>query len=1000
MLDGTTTKAGKCWKKVHLEFICEQKRNSSDFLVSDIGQHEVILGGNWLKEYNPTINWATQVIQFTDDIANIASEEEADDNPLEGVPSQYHAYAKVFGEEEFTKLPPHRSYDIHIELVDEEMRINSPLYSMTDAESVALKEWLDKELAAGKIQPSNSSISSPVMFIPKKDGSRRLVVDYRKLNANTKKSVYPLPRPDDLMSKLRGAKIFSALDMRWGYNNLRVAEEDVPKTAFRTKYGLFETKVMPFGLTNAPAYFQHWVNSIFHDMLDVSVVIYLDDILIFSKNEEEHTQHVEEVLRRLQDNQLFCKASKCFFHRQELSYLGIRVSVDGFSLDPLKIQAVQEWPAPTNRKELQSFLGFANFLRRFAKDFSKIARPLNNLISPSAEWKWNTREQESFEELKRVITEAPVLAHADPNKTYYLETDASGAAMGAVLSQRQEDGRLHPIGFMSESFKGAELNWDTHDKELHAIIRSLEFWRIYLEGTNEPIIVFTDHRNLEYWQNNKTFNRRHARWHLLLAGYNFRIHYRPGKQSNKPDALSRRSDHLDIPPGEQIMLPAEIFANAAYVDTESHLQTLIERALDKDEDLEEILHYFQVKQENAGITLRRAFKEYHMEAGLLFYQNKIVVPNDEDIKLRLLHLHHNNPLAGHPGRQRTLELVTRHYWWPGMRSYIYNHVDSCEECQRARRPKPLNLPTQPLEVPTAPWQIVSYDMIVGLPKDMGHDAILVIIDSFSKYGIFVPTESTANAARIADLFLEHYWKNHGLPKKTVSDRGTVFQNKFTRALYKRLGINPHFSSAYHPESDGQTERVNPSIEHFLRIYCGHSRKDWVKWLPLAQFAYNNAPHSATSTSPFMCIYGREPTFSPSNIETEVPEANERTNLILRIQEEVASALRLSKERMTKGKPEEPPISFEVGERAWLDAKNINLKSTSSKLNDRRLGPFKVIEKISDLAYRLELPESMKVHNVFYLGLLSKVKEDPKTPFQERPPPVTIEGEEEYEVESI
>ncbi|KEP45877.1 putative Transposon Tf2-1 polyprotein [Rhizoctonia solani 123E] len=475
------------------------------------------------------------------------------------------------------------------------------------------------------------------------------------------------------MLKLRGAKIFSALDMRW----------DVPKTAFHTKYRLFETKVMPFGLTNAPAYFQHWVNSIFHDMLDASIVIYLDNILIFSKNEEEHTQHVEEVLKCLQDNQLFCKASKCFFHRQELSYLGIRVLVDGFLLDPIKIQAVQEWPAPTNRKELQSFLGLAKFLHRFAKDFSKIAQPLNNLISPSADWKWNNCEQESFEELKRVITEAPVLAHADPSRTYYLETDPSGTAMGAVLSQRQEDGRLHPVSFMSESFKGVELNWDTHDKELHAIIRALEFWRIYLEGTNEPIIVFTDHRNLKYWQTNTTFNRRHARWHLLLAGYNFRIHYRPGKQSNKPNALSRFSDHLDIPPGEQIMLPVEIFANAAYIDTESHLQTLIEGALDKDKDLEEILHYFQVKQENAGITLWRTFKDYHMEAGLLFYQNKIVVPNDEDIKLRLLYLHHNNPIAGHPGRQRTLELVTQHYWWPGMRSYVYNHVDSCEECQRA-----------------------------------------------------------------------------------------------------------------------------------------------------------------------------------------------------------------------------------------------------------------------------------------------------------------------------
>ncbi|EUC61407.1 Transposon Tf2-1 polyprotein, partial [Rhizoctonia solani AG-3 Rhs1AP] len=220
-----------------------------------------------------------------------------------------------------------------------------------------------------------------------------------------------------------------------------------------------------------------------------------------------------------------------------------------------------------------------------------------------AEWKWNNQEQEFFEELKRVITKAPVLAHTDPNKTYYLETDASGAAMGAVLSQRQEDGCLHPIRLMSESFKGAKLNWDTHDKELDAIIQALEFWRIYLEDTIESIIVFTDHCNLKYWQNNKTFNCRHAQWHLLLAGYNFRIHYWPGKQSNKPNALSRRSDHLDIPPGEQIMLPAEIFANAAYVDTKSHLQNLIEGTLDKDEDLEEILHYFQVKQENAGITL-------------------------------------------------------------------------------------------------------------------------------------------------------------------------------------------------------------------------------------------------------------------------------------------------------------------------------------------------------------------------------------------------------------
>ncbi|KAF8751868.1 hypothetical protein RHS01_08603 [Rhizoctonia solani] len=236
---------------------------------------------------------------------------------------------------------------------------------MTDAESATLKDWLRDELKAGKIRPSKSSISSPVMFVPKKDGSRRLVVDYRRLNNRTKKNVYPLPRPDDLMAQLRGAKVFTKLDLRWGYNNVQVKEGDKWKTAFRTKYGLYESLVMTFGLTNAPAAFQHFMNELFKDLLDVCVIIYLDDILIYSKDDATHTQHVHKVLRRLMENQLFCKASKCTFHVTSVEYLGIIVSDKGFSLDKLKIQAVQEWPTPTKVKEVQSFLGFANFLRRF-----------------------------------------------------------------------------------------------------------------------------------------------------------------------------------------------------------------------------------------------------------------------------------------------------------------------------------------------------------------------------------------------------------------------------------------------------------------------------------------------------------------------------------------------------------------------------------------------------------------------------------------------------------
>ncbi|QRW22889.1 Retrotransposable element Tf2 protein [Rhizoctonia solani] len=983
MLNGSSPQAGKIWKKTILTFSLDGKKMTETFLICNTGSHAAILGLKWLDAHNPEIDWNTRTLSFphtTPERVAIAKEEEADKNPLEGVPSEYHQYAKVFGEEEFNKLPPHRHYDIGIELT-EEGPLNSPLYSMTDAKSVTLKDWLRDELKAGKIRPSKSSISSPVMFVPNKDGSRRLVVDYRCLNNCTKKNVYPLPCPDDLMAQLRGAKVFTKLDLQWGYNNVQVKEGDEWKTAFQTKYGLYESLVMTFGLTNAPAAFQHFMNKLFKDLLDVCVIIYLDDILIYSKDDASHTKHVHEVLRRLMDNQLFCKASKCTFHVTSVEYLGIIVSDKGFSLDKLKIQAVQEWPTPTKVKEVQSFLG-----------------PLHYLVKKDTPWKWETREQEAFQSLKDAITNAPVLCHADPTRPYFLETDASGAALGSILSQCQEDGCLHPLGFLLESFKGAEQNYDMHDKELLAIIRSFEYWRIFLEGTLHPITVFTNHSNLEYWKESRTFNRCHAQWHLLLARYNFQIIYCPGKQSGKPDTLSRQSDHADIPPAAQTMLPDPVFANVALVTPEKELQRQIEASLDQDESLEEILQFLQ-NQSRAPPSIKRAFKDYKMEAGLLFYQGQIVVPDVGTLRTDLLHIFHDSALAGHPGRQQTLELVSRNYYWPGICANTYWHVDSCETCQRIRKPKYASIPPEPLELPNRPWQHVSYNMIVDLPKDGTCDSILVIVDSFTKYGIFVKCSKKLKAPELAELFLEHVWKRHGMPEKTISDRGRVFNNKFLKALYKRLGIDPHFSLAYHPQSNGQTERVNPSIKHFLRAYSGINQRDWTKWLPMAEFAYNNAVHSSTGKTPFKALYGWEPTLTPSNVPTDVPEADDLAQTMEAQWKEVELALRQSKQCMTAGK-DGSPTEFKIGEEAWLDAKNVNLKTLSPKLTEQRLGPFKVIEKISNQAYRLELPLTMQIHNVFYIGLLSKVKRDKKRAFENRPPPVTVEGEEEYEVEGI
>ncbi|KAF8751162.1 K02A2.6-like [Rhizoctonia solani] len=593
MLDGTLSQTGCIWHQVQLAVSANGHSHTIPFLVCPIGDTPAILGMTWLTAEAPLIDWQQGLVTFPEQV-QIASEEEADPNPLADLPEQYHEFARVFGEEEFKVLPPHREYDISIDLTPDAKLTPGPIYGMTDAESKALKQHIDEELATGKIRPSTSSAGAPVMFVKKADGSLRLVVDYQKLNEVTQKNVYPLPRQDDLMAKLRHAKIFTKLDLRWGYNNVRIKEGDEWKTAFRTKYGLFKYLVMPFGLTNAPAAFQHFMNDLFRDLIDVTVVIYLDDILIFSENSEEHPSHVREVLSRLRKNQLFCKLSKCYFHVTTVDYLGIVISPAGFSMDQKKIEAVTSWPTP--------------------KTFGCPPSPQPH--KKGNPWSWGIQEEEAFQELKVLVTKSPVLIHSNPTLPYYLETDASGVAMGAILSQRGEDNRLHPVAYMSKSFSGAKANYDTHDKELLAIIKALEEWRIFLEATDRPIQV------------------RHAQWRIFLSDFNFEIHYRPGKQSGKPDALSRRSDYMDSPPEPEIMLPEEVFANTS--EEEVEIVTEIRTKLREDPSLEPIITFLTEDADDAPPSIRKAYQDYDWEEDLLWYRGKLVVPDSENLKERLL----------------------------------------------------------------------------------------------------------------------------------------------------------------------------------------------------------------------------------------------------------------------------------------------------------------------------------------------------------------------------
>ena len=418
---------------------------------------------------------------------------------LSGVPPEYHEFADVFSKTKADILPEHRPYDLKITLEEGATPPLGPIYSLSKIELDTLRDYIEENLRSGFIRPLNSPCGAPVLFIKKKDGSLRLCVDYRGLNKITRKDRYPLPLVLDLLDALRKARIYTKIDLRHAYNLVRIAPGDEWKTAFRTRYGSFEWLVMPFGLSNAPAAFQRFVNEVFADLLDVCVVVYLDDILIYSDNPDEHRAHVREVLRRLRKHHLYARTDKCEFHAESVEYLGYILSREGLTMAESKIKAILDWPEPRKVRDIQSFLGFANFYRRFIHNYSEIVLPLTRLTRKGVPWDFDQKCRDSFNALKSAFTSAPVLHHWVPDHQITVETDASDYAIAGILSITSDSGELHPVAYHSRTLSGAELNYDTHDKELLAIFEAFKTWRHYLEGSATPIDVVTDHKNLEYF---------------------------------------------------------------------------------------------------------------------------------------------------------------------------------------------------------------------------------------------------------------------------------------------------------------------------------------------------------------------------------------------------------------------------------------------------------------------------------------------------------------------
>ena len=987
---------------------------------------------------------------------------------LASVPVEFHKYRDVFSKKRSEALPPNREgVDITIVLETDKLHTlpRPRAYKLGIKERDALKTYLDDMLQKGFIRPSSSPFAFPAFFVPKPGSTElRLVVDYKRLNAITVKDKYGLPLIADILDVIAKGKIFTKIDLRGAYNLLRVAQGHEHKTAFITPLGTYEYLVMPFGLSNAPPAFQRWINSIFHDLAYHCVMVYLDDIIIFSDDRDSHHKHVDMVLQRLRSNRLYASPKKCDWYSTNLSYLGHVITPDSVQMAQDKIEAIKSWVPPTSKKGIERFLGFANYYRSFIKSFSHITRPLTHLLrkdvlkqyavtSDTQHFTLPADAIQAFETLKQAFCTSPILAHWDPSLPTVLETDASSFAIGAILSQKHQTD-WKPVAYISQSFSPAELNYDIHDKEMLSIVVAFVRLRHWLLGLDN-LVVQTDHKNLEQFMLTKALSPRQIRWAQFLAQFRFQVCYRPGLQNGRCDALSRRDD-----------LATEAYANFAHVplnmaddkgirarsrpsavvhgtmlsptchplltpnkggglgDVENKESPHTVEALHKhgELDINNITQYTRYEQQEDELTSQIKLaqsgiapnerKSLTQEAGFtiratsnctyLFYRDVLYVPNIPELRSKAISVMHDPMERGHPGVKKTIAILHRFYAWPGDRTDVAKYVGSCEECARN---KPLRTkrygPLRPLEPPTTPWQSVTMDRIVQLPPSRGYTAIIVIVDRFTKYAICLPTKESFTSQDLADLFLRQVTYVFGNPKEIISDRGPEFASSLWKTVCTKLGIQRKLSTAYHPETDGQTERLNQTLETYLRFYVSYHQDNWADLLPLAAFCYNSSPHSATGMSPCEGLYAYLPDIGRTHV-TELAEEQSRLTapeIRASILQNLNDAREVAERNFNRHR--QPLPDWPVGRKVLLSTRNLRVTRPSRKLGNLYVGPFEILERVSSHAYRLKLDPDMKIHNVFHVAQLREIGENQ---FANRkqlpPPPVVVEGETEYVVDAI
>ncbi|GJZ47106.1 reverse transcriptase domain-containing protein [Tanacetum coccineum] len=930
-----------------------------DLMPVELGSFDVIIGMDWLAKYHAVIVCAEKIVRipFGDEIlivrgdrssnkhrtrlniiscakaqeyltkgchvflANITitkDEDKSKEKRLEDVPV-VQEFPEVFPED-LPGIPPTRQVEFRIDLVPGATLVARAPYRLAPSEMKELAEQLQELTDKGFIRPSSSPWGAPVLFVKKKDGSFRMCIDYRELNKLTVKNRYPLPRIDDLFDQLQGSSIYSKIDLRSGYHQLRVREEDIPKTAFRTRYGHYEFQVMSFGLTNAPAVFMDLMNRVCKPYLDKFVIVFIDDILIYSKSKKEHEEHLRQILKLLKKEELYAKFSKCEFWISRVQFLGHVIDCRGIHVDPAKIESIKDWASPKTPTEIRQFLGLAGYYRRFIEGFSKIAKSMTKLTQKGVKFDWGDKQEAAFQLLKQKLCSAPILALPEGSKDFIAYCDASKKGLGVVIMQREK-----VISYASRQLKIHEKNYTIHDLELGAVVFALNIWRHYLYGTK--CMVFTNHKSLQHILDQKELNIRQRRWLELLSDYDCEIRYHPGKANVVADALSRKEREPLRVRALVMTIGLDLPKQILKAQTEARKPENI-----KKEDVGGIL----VENSKDPEKLRTEKLEPRAD-GTMCLNGRSWLPCYGDLRTVIMHESHKSKYSIHPGSDKMYQDMKKLYWWPNMKANIATYVSKCLTCAKvkAEHQRPSGLLVQP-EIPQWKWDNITMDFVTKLPKSsQGYDTIWVIVDRLTKSAIFMPMRETDP--------MDKNCKN--VPKRKKS-------------LQKALGTSLDMSTAYHPQTDRQSERTIQTLEDML---------------------LNHASIKVASFEALMVRKCRSPVCwaEVGQVQLTGPElVQETTERIIQIKQRIQTARDRQK---SYADLKRKPMEFQVGDKVMLKVspwKGVIRFGKRGKLNPRYVGPFKVLKKVGAVAYKLELPQELsRVHNTFHVSNLKKCYSD-------------------------